>query len=126
MFVSRFAFLAALIVAAPAFAEARYFSELPDLPLPPGFTETNTAAGFDGAHGRLVVADAMGVATSAQVQNFYAESLPALGWSVSPTNDGTIVFVRGREELRLELTSTGGRTHVHVQLIVRPAPSNGD
>jgi len=115
-----------MTLAGPACAETRYFSELPDLPLPPGFAETNAAAGFDGSHGRLVVADATGVETPAQVRSFYADSLPSLGWSVSPTTDGGFVFVRGRERLSFVVATTAGRTHLHVQLVVSAAPSNGD
>lgn len=119
-------FLAVLMMAAPAFAETRYFSELSDLPMPPGFSETNTAVGFDNAHSRLVVADASGAENLPAVRSFYTGSLPALGWSPSPTTDETLVFVRGRERLLLDLNAAAGRTLVHVQLVVRPAPTDGD
>jgi hypothetical protein len=124
--MSRAVFFASLIAAAPAFAEARYFSALSDLPMPPGFSETNTAVGFDGMRGRLVVADAAGAENPTQVRSFYTQTLPALGWSPSPTNDDSVVFVRGRERLTLEVSDANGRTQVHVQLVVRPPPSDGD
>ena len=124
--MSRVVFFAALIVAAPAFAETRYFSALSDLPLPPGFGETNAAVGVGDAHAWLVVANAMGAENPTQVRSFYAEALPALGWSLSPANDASLVFVRGRERLSLEMSKTGGHTHLHVQLVVRPPPSDSD
>ncbi len=124
--MSRFAFIAALTIAAPAFADVRYFSEIPDLPMPPGFSENQTAVGFDAGDGRLVMADATGAASITQVRTFYADSLPALGWSLSPTGDTELVFLRGRE--RLSLTTSGEPAHLrlHVQLTVRPASMNAD
>jgi len=124
--MSRGASFIVLLFAAIVCGQTSYFSELPDLPLPSGFTETNTAAGFDGARGRLVVADAVGAEAPAQVRGFYSDSLPALGWSVNPTTDGSFVFVRGRERLTFGLSATAGRTHLHVQLVASAAPSNGD
>jgi hypothetical protein len=124
--MSRGVFLAIAVLAAPASAETRYFSELSDVPMPPGFSETNSAVGFDSASARLVVADASGAETMAQVRAFYAQSLPALGWSPSPTNDGSVVFVRGRERLTLDVRAADGRTQLHVQLVVRPPPPDGD
>jgi len=124
--MSRVVFFAALMIAAPAYAQARYFSDLPDLPLPPGFSETNSAIGFDNAQTRLVVADAIGAENPSAVRSFYAESLPALGWSPSPTNDGAQVFLRGRERLLLGLAEGAGRTQLHVQLVVHAPPSDGD
>jgi hypothetical protein len=37
-----------------------------------------------------------------------------------------MVFVRGRERLLLEVSQTGARTHLHLQLVVRPAPADSD
>jgi hypothetical protein len=124
--MSRVLFAAALIVAAPAFAETRYFSEMPDLPLPPGFTESGSATGFDGADGRLIMADATGANTAAQVRAFYSESLPALGWSLSPTSAEDLVFLRGRERLSLTTTGEAAHLHLHVRLTIRPASMSAD
>jgi len=124
--VSRFAFIAAVIAAAPAHAETHYFGAMPDLPLPAGFAELHTATGFDGATGRLVMADATGVATPAQVRSFYNDSLPALGWSLSPTGDDELVFLRGRERLAFTVSGEPAHLRLHVQLTVRPASMNAD
>jgi hypothetical protein len=124
--VSRLSFIVALIAAAPAFAETGYFTQMLDLPLPPGFSESQTATGFDGADGRLIMAEAPGARTAERVRAFYTESLPALGWSFSPTGEGELVFLRDRE--RLTLTTSGDAAHLrlHVQLTVRPASMNAD
>lgn len=99
---------------------------MPDLPLPPGFSESQTATGFDGAEGRLVMAEASGASSPDRVRAFYTDSLPALGWSFSPTGEGELVFLRDRE--RLSLTTSGDAPHLrlHVQLTVRPASMNAD
>ncbi|MFT3728442.1 MAG: hypothetical protein QM759_11515 [Terricaulis sp.] len=123
--MSRVVFLAALAMAAPAYADTRYFTELSDVPMPSSFAEINTV-GFDNAQTRLVVADAAGAQNPTDVRSFYTESLPALGWSQSPTTDGSLVFVRGRERLLLDVSEAGGRTHLHVQLVVRAPPPGGD
>jgi hypothetical protein len=124
--MSRGVFLAIALLATPASAETRYFSEISDVPMPAGFSESNSAVGFDSANARLVVADAAGPETMEQVRAFYAQSLPALGWSPSPTNDDSVVFVRGRERLTLDVRAADGRTQLHVQLVVRPPPPDGD
>ena len=125
--MSRFVFAFALICAAPAAAETRYFSEIGDLPLPAGFTEVEAATGFDSGQGRLVMLRAEGAATSQAVRAFYLESLPPLGWSFSPSSDGgALLFRRGREQLTLNMSEHGERTRVTAQLVVRPASMNAD
>lgn len=124
--MSRAVFILALACAAPAFAETRYFSALPDLPLPPGFTETQTAAGFDAAEGRLIMADAAGAGAPERIRAFYIDSLPALGWSFSPGAGGGLVFLRGREQLAITLSGDAAHARLHVQLVMRPASMNAD
>jgi hypothetical protein len=115
-----------LAYAAPAFAEARFFAEIPDLPLPPGYTETSAAGGFDSEQGRLVTAVAAGPARSGlAVRDFYYETLPQLGWSVSDEN-GAVVFQRGRERLHFFIEHKPSLTELRVQLVVRPASMNAD
>lgn len=124
--MSRALFTVALIVAAPAFADTRYFSAMPDLPLPPGFSEGRSATGFDGGDGRLIMAEANGALSADRVRAFYVGSLPALGWSFSPSGEGELVFLRDRE--RLSMTTSGDAAHLrlHVQLTMRPASMNAD
>jgi hypothetical protein len=124
--MSRFVFAAALVCAAPAYAETRYFSELSDVPMPPGFEESDTAVGFDGAGGRLVMARAAGDLPSQEVRSFYAECLPALGWALVPRTDGVLMFQRGRERLTFTIRTEAGRTLLGADLIVSLAPMNAD
>lgn len=126
--MSRALFSVAAVFAcvAPAFAAAAYFSELSDVPLPPGFTERDTAVGFDGEGGRLVVAQAMGDLPPLGVRDFYTDALPQLGWALSPGNEDALVFVRGRERVSFTMGEWEGRTRLHVSLVVRPASMNAD
>jgi hypothetical protein len=121
--MSRAVLAAAIICVAPAWGQSRYFSELSDVPMPPGFTESDTAVGFDGARGRLVVARASGDLPEASVRAFYVESLPQLGWALSPRDDGVLVFLRGRERLSFAMRRENGRTHLSADLAVLPAPT---
>lgn len=113
---------AAIAIAAPAYAEARFFAAIEDLPMPPGFAETGAASAFDGAEGRLVVAYAEGEASGLEVRDFYYETLPQLGWAVSPRNDGVLMFQRGRERLTFTLDQEGRRTRLGVRLAILRAP----
>lgn len=123
--MSRAVFIVALVCAAQAQAQTRYFDRIPDLPLPPGFTETNSGAGFDGA-GRLVFAEAEGAGDGLAVRDFYYDTLPQLGWSES-LESGAAVFQRGRERLHLFLIREGeNRVRLRVQLAVQPASMNAD
>lgn len=119
--MSRIVFALALICAAPAWGETRYFSELSDVPMPPGFVESDAAAGFDGAGGRLVAVRAAGDLAEIAVRDFYIECLPQLGWALSPRTDDVLVFQRGRERLTLTLRSESGRTYLSADLVVLPA-----
>jgi hypothetical protein len=119
--MSRFAFIAALTLAAPAFAQAGYFAEIDDLPLPPGFAQLAPASIVEGPDGRLVVAYAEGRARGLAVREFYYEALPQLGWAVSPRDDGALSFVRGRERLSFTLVQNGERARLGVRLVTTPA-----
>ncbi|MGE0595642.1 MAG: hypothetical protein AB7P07_04725 [Hyphomonadaceae bacterium] len=119
--VSAFAAIAALT--APAAAQTAYFAAIPDLPLPPGFTETGADAPFEGA-GRIIFAEALGeFAEAAAARDFIYETLPALGWAET-VEDGAAVFQRGRERLHFFLIREGDRTRLRVQLVVQPAAMN--
>ncbi len=125
--VSRFAFTAALVVAAPAFAEVAYFASIEDLPLPPGFVEMNTGWSMAADSGRLTEVRAQGSGNAHSARRFYAEALPPLGWSPSPQLDDALVFVRGRERLMFSFSEfEEGRVLVRARLLVNGAASQGD
>jgi hypothetical protein len=108
-------------LSAPASAEAAYFAAIDDVPLPPGFAEREGGWSFAGEAGRIVEAEAVGAASGLAVRVFYAETLPALGWSASPQSDGALVFVRGRESLSFFVRGEGGATRLSARLVTRPA-----
>jgi hypothetical protein len=124
--VSRFVFTAALICAAPAFADTAYFSSIEDLPLPAGFVER---PGWSMAtdQGALIEARAEGPGVVADVRVFYEESLPALGWSLSPQVDGNLVFVRARDRLIFAFAApSADQVSIRVRLLTDPVPTNAD
>ncbi len=125
--VSRFAFTAALAVAAPAFADVAYFASIEDLPLPPGFVEMNAGWSMAAESGRLTEVRAQGSGDAHSVRRFYVEALPPLGWSPSPQLDDAFVYVRGRERLMFSFSeSENGRVLVRARLLVNGADSQGD
>ncbi|MBL8546622.1 MAG: hypothetical protein JNL81_09155 [Hyphomonadaceae bacterium] len=127
--MSRFVFTAALVCAAPAFAETAYFAAIPDVPVATGLAESpNLLASFAaGEDSGLVMAAAHGATTPANVRAFYMDSLSALGWAYQPAApDQDLTFLRGRERLVLHIEPRDGGTYLGVRLIVRPASMNAD
>lgn len=119
--MSRFAFLAALAIAAPASAQTQYFGEIDDLPMPEGFAIDGGAGALFAAGGaRIVLAQARGAATPAAVREFYLSSLPALGWAFSPDPDA-LVFLRGRERLTLNISAAASGAVLRVEWVQLPA-----
>ena len=116
--MTRFAFIAALICAAPAFAQTAYFTAIDDLPLPPGFSESAPPGVFESAEGALIAVSAEGAGEGAMVRDFYYETLPALGWAESQREDGVLEFRRGRERLMFTVERIGSRTLLGAQLLV--------
>ena len=84
----------------------------------PGLQEDEDAAMvFDSAAGRIVEAHAAGEVTAAEVQAFYADTLPQLGWR--RLSDG--LYARGAEHLSLEIAPLS-KTAATVRFALRPAP----
>ncbi len=80
--------------------EAVFLSVIEDIPLMPGLVEDETRAiVFDAAGGRLAETYVQGSLAAAAVREFYAESLPALGWR----GEGDGRWVREGEALSLEI-----------------------
>ncbi|HVI51032.1 MAG TPA: hypothetical protein VM661_07470 [Candidatus Sulfotelmatobacter sp.] len=103
-----------LVLGASAWAGQSYLSEFEDLPLPPGLTEQPGGMLFESPTGRIVEATATGDATAAQIQSFYQQALPQLGWEAQ--SDGS--FRRDNELLRIDID--GGRRPVLVRFSVVP------
>ena len=96
-----------------------------DLPLMPGLEED--AAGrmvFDTAAGRIVEAYASGAVSRAQVLDFYAATLPQLGWR----REGEAAFLREDEILVLEFSAgkAGPAPALTVRFALSPAKAGGN
>jgi hypothetical protein len=124
--VSRSVFIAALICAAPAFADTAYFTQIEDLPIAPGLEETSQHFEFSDAGTRIVGASARGAARADQVRAYYQSALPALGWALSIGSGGEneTVYVRGREELSLSFHQRADGLELKVRLFSRASPSD--
>lgn len=112
-------FLAALVVFAGAAqaGESVFFSEMNDIPVMPGLYEL-AAEGvvFDKPEGRIVEAAAAGDGlTPSEIMDFYAKTLPQMGW----VRDGDGAYSRAGERLILRLEDTPGRPAV-LRLSLRP------
>lgn len=112
---------AALLFATPAHAE--YFDAIEDLPVAPGLDESAPGFSFDGAAGRIIGASASGEAPPATIRTFYAQTLPALGWAQSPgvSEQGDLIFLRGRERLALTIAPQTNGSALRVRLFMRPS-----
>lgn len=108
---------AAALASAPAWAETAFFTDVEDVPLPPGFTEQGPGFSFVGPEGRILEAEAAGAGDPLAVQAFYQQTLPALGWAEAPAAAEGLVFLRGRERLVLQL----GPGALRLRLTVSPA-----
>jgi len=124
--MSRFVFVATLMCAAPAFAQAAYFAHIEDLPLPPGFTEVASVPPFESEQGGVIVSVAEGRSSASQIREFYLGSLSQLGWAFSPNPDDELVFQRGRETLRFSVREGVALTWLSVHLVTDPVPTQAD
>lgn len=116
------ALLAALLGGLAAFAraqDAHFLSTIEDLPLMPGLTEdADRSMVFDAPSGRIVETFATGRGVGKdQVVDFYARTLPQLGWRA---DDGAR-FVREGEVLVLEFAEGGPALTVRFAL----SPADG-
>ncbi len=120
--------LAALFVLAPARAgehaatPATFVSGIEDLPLMEGLTEApGGALIFDTPGGRIVETYASGALSRRDVLDFYAATLPQLGWK----RIGDTAFSRENEILRLEFTALDAMSLKGTGVTVRFALSPG-
>ena len=100
----RLALLLLLLAPLPALADS-FVTGTEDLPLMPGLTPVpGSALAFDKPQGRIVEAQASGRVTRAAVHQFYAASLPQLGWRPA----GADAWRREGETLRLDFHGRDG------------------
>ncbi len=107
--------LAILLVATPpAHAGTQGFAEgIEDLPLMPGLhSRKDSLTVFDSPYGSIVESMAEGAVSPADITNFYARTLPQLGW----TRATTTTFRRDTEELTLDLGHSNGAAVVRFRI----------
>lgn len=92
------------LVAGSASADSAYLADIDDLPLAEGLVEDPGArVVFDKPAGRIVEAVASGPVAARAVREFYAQTLPALGWQAVAAG----IWGRGGERLKIEIDRAG-------------------
>jgi hypothetical protein len=112
---TQFAALAAslfFVLGSAAWAGEAYLTEFEDLPLAPGLTEQQGGMLFESPTGRIVDATASGELTATQVQSFYQQALPQLGWEAQ--NGG---YKRDNEFLRIDIDGSRRTVQVHFSVV---------
>jgi hypothetical protein len=90
-----------------------YLRGIQDLPLMRELTELEeTSVVFDKPAGRIVISLAQGEVSEADVLDFYASTLPQLGWTL----EGKATFHREGEVLRIEFEVDDKPLRVHFSL----------
>lgn len=102
------------ILVGSAQAAGGFLSVADDVPLMPGLTENADAATvFDKPTGRIVTAEARGPVTAAAVGQFYAATLPQLGWQAAGENR----WRRESEQLRIGFAAGSGPLTVRFEIL---------
>ena len=95
-----FAFLFFLFGAANMALATEYLTVIPDLPLPTGLVEiVENGAVFDAPTGRIATGYASGQVAASAVRDFYAQTLPQLGWE----NIANGTYRRQSETLKIDV-----------------------
>lgn len=99
-----------------ASAAAGFLSIAEDVPLMPGLAENADAATvFDKPTGRIGSTEAKGNVTAAAVRQFYAATLPQLGWQAA----GPEQYRRETEQLKIGFAGRDGALTVRFELLPR-------
>jgi hypothetical protein len=101
-------------LAVPAYAidteDTDYIAGMEDLPLMPGLKIIPSATtDFDQPEGRIMEATANGIVDPGKVAQFYAQTLPQLGWKPISAER----YVRETEMLHIETQPNGAGATVH-------------
>jgi hypothetical protein len=109
------AFAVAATLSVPAFAQS-FVPGFEDVPLMPGLrVVSNSGHFFESPAGRLIEISASGAVARPDVNRFYQETMPALGWQRS--DDGS--FERTNEVLLIESRGHSGNVTVTFRLFPR-------
>lgn len=88
-----------------------------DLPLMPGFAPVqDSTILFDAPGGRIMEAEAEGEILHGAALDFYAETLPQMGWQMQSHN----LYIRDMEHLSLNLFNRAGKTVLRFYLTPEP------
>jgi hypothetical protein len=99
--------------AAMAQTQSGFLSGIPDLPLMSKLKEVpDSGMVFDKPEGRIVTAVATGPVEVAEVSDFYAATLPQLGWQPGPVGS----YLRDGEKLSLAIEEAEGGVTVQFTL----------
>jgi hypothetical protein len=100
-----------------AYATTAFFAEQPDLPLPAGMTEdVENSTVFEGGDIRIMDLVATGPIKPDVIVEFYAQTLPALGWNLASPN----LFMRDHERLTLQVTTSKTSTGSTLKIRIEP------
>ncbi len=119
MIFARILGLALLLVllAAASAAQERFFAGLEDLPLMAGLDEVaDLGLIYDKPEGRIVEAYARGPVAQARVIEFYAETLPQLGWAAQSKSQ----YSRESEILTIRFPQPAGDDALLVRFSIAP------
>lgn len=102
------------LLSLPAFAlQTGYSGIIEDLPLMPGMVErSDEAVVFDKPGGRIVETQANSYASAADIERFYAGTLPPLGWKTLSSSE----FSRDNERLKLRIEQKENNSVVYFTL----------
>ena len=103
-----------VLISLPAFAMGTgYSAVIEDLPLMSGMVEkADDAIVFDKPGGRIIETNIETPASPSEIEKFYAEALPSLGWKdLSPEG-----FIREDETLNISIEQKGRIALVHFSL----------
>ena len=117
-----FTILTISIIGMPSMAQSQapaFFSVIDDLPLMPGLREdVDGALSFDTANGRIAETTASGLVKAGTVIDYYARTLPQLGWKF----ETLFHYMREGEALNIEVEkSKAESTRVLVHFRLSPA-----
>lgn len=105
------------LVAAPATdlwaREGQFFNTRPDLPIPPGMQENlDLSVDYEVGPARISEVVANGRMSVNTITQFYADTLPMLGWQMTRTQ----IYIREQEQLEIVMTPKGDQIEVKLTL----------